>query len=358
MRRKIEKTDHCLNCGTETGDANFCPNCGQLNNAHKPNIWELIRDAVENLFAFDSRFYRSLGPLLWRPGKLTRHFNEGKRATYVLPIRLFILMTIFLIAASSCDDRMEKEHWYEVERPDKADAPGDLTTFGGDTLNMFIEDTTDYPKNVLDSLKATKMIRWDSEQEKYVYRQAPGDLVDFELGEGIFSRYMDYAKDHPYTPVDSALIEMGEEHTFWNLLVYSNMLKISLMTGDEFVSYLGRNILIILLLFIPCIALTLKVLYIYKSIYYVDHFVFAIHVQTALFAYAVLAIMIHWIFPYDIISTIYSLGMALYVFLAMLRYYKQGVGLTILKFILMNSALFIVSIIFILLVASVSVLIY
>ncbi|NVK28686.1 MAG: DUF3667 domain-containing protein [Flavobacteriia bacterium] len=358
MRRKIEKTDHCLNCGTEQGDANFCPNCGQFNNAHKPNILELIRDAIENLFAFDSRFYRSLGPLLWRPGKLTTKFNEGKRASYVLPIRLFILMTIFLITVSSCDDRLEKEHWYEVERPDREDAARNLPTFGSDTLNMFIKDTTLYPKNVLDSLKATNMIRWDAEQERYEFQKSTGDGVNLNLGDGQLSRYMDYAKDHPYTPVDSALIELGEERTFWNLLIYSNMLKISLMSGDEFVNFLGRNILIILLLFIPCIALTLKVLYFYKKVYYVGHFVFAIHVQTALFAYATLAIMLHWIFPYDMITTLYSLGMMLYVFLAMLRYYKQGIGLTILKFFLMNSALFVVSIIFILLVASVSVLIY
>lgn len=356
MRRRIKKTEECLNCGTHQGDANYCPTCGQFNNSHKPSILELIRDALENLFAFDSRFYRSLIPLLWRPGRLSRDFNEGKRSRYVLPIRLFILITILLIAAVSCENRFSNDHWYEVDRPKEAD--NSLLSDNADRL--FLSNMDKMDKGTLDSLVENGFVVYDPNIDKYKLTEKVDSRtnIEWDFGEGLLNTYYQHARLNPLQPVDDALIELNKEPTFWNHLLYSNILKISLMNSKEFFRYIGRNILFILLLFIPFIALTLKGLYFYKGIYYVDHFVFAIHLQTAQLAYAILLVILTWITNWDILYFIYFTGIAVYTFLALKRYYEQSGFVTFIKFSLLNLSMLIVSIIFIFLVASVSVILY
>lgn len=355
MKRRIEKTDRCLNCNHEQGDANYCPDCGQFNNARKPNIWELIRDAVENLFAFDSRFYRTLAPLMWRPGKLTLEYVEGKRARYVLPIRLFILITIVFLAAVSCSERLSEEHWYEVDRPEKSEASNPIPDF----VHMQM-DTSDVPKEQLDSLIRNKWIVWDSTDEKFNINPESSlyDSLDLAIGIETLDRMYKHALLNPYEPVDSALVNMELPPTFFNHLLYSNCLKVSLMNMNEFSSYIYRNILIILLLFIPIMGLTFKALYFYKGIYYVDHFIFAIHVQTAMFAYLTLVILIDELGVGALSTILFIPGAAVYILLAMRRFYKQSWFLTILKFFVVNALLLFVSIIFILLVTSVSLILY
>lgn len=358
---RIEKAEQCLNCGHPTGSANFCSNCGQLNNAHKPNLAELIREAFENLFAFDTRFYHTLWPLLSKPGKVTEEFVKGRRVHYVLPIRLFILLTFFLLAAISCDNRISERAWYEVDRPQ----PEGTSPFGDFTLPVANLDSLNEnqisptEKAQLDSLLQTGQLVKDESGE---YRFSPGIWADsssdtFNLGWDKAGAMYRHARAHPQQSVDDALVDLNLPPTFWNHLIYSNALKISFMSANEFFSYIGRHLLIIFLLFIPVMAFLLKGLYFYKGIYYVDHFIFALHVQSAVFAYFILATILSWIIGGWIIY-VAVLGTMLYVWLAMKRFYKQGFLLTTFKYFTMNFILVFVSIIFLILVATVSVLLY
>lgn len=42
------------------------------------------------LFKFDTTFFRTITPFLFKPGFLTIEFNEGRRKKYVKPIRLYL----------------------------------------------------------------------------------------------------------------------------------------------------------------------------------------------------------------------------------------------------------------------------
>lgn len=354
MSRRILKTEICPNYGTAQGDANFCPNCGQKNNSHKPNFFEYIRDAVENLFAFDSKFYRSIGPLLWRPGELTLLYNSGQRASYVLPIRLFILITILLVATSSCQDRFSKEHWYDVER---STSMAEFRTNGlAAQVDSLAVDSSTFAQNTLDSLVSSGIVVWDEDSSEYKVEEPNGVVINSDIE--IIDRYITFAYENPELSVDEAFEKMDEPRTFTRLLLYSNCLKISLMEGNELRDYMRRNIIYILLLHIPIIAFLLKLIYYNRKIHYVDHFVFALHVQTALFAYALIVTLLNWVIKADILWVLYSLGILVYNFLAIRRYYGGKAWLGFIKFLLLNFLLFIVTLIFILLVTSVSVILY
>jgi len=85
----------CRNCGAEA-PGRYCPNCGQGTTLALPSAGLFLREAAGRYIAFDSRLWRSLGALLFRPGFLTREYLAGRRRRYVRPARLFVALSIAL----------------------------------------------------------------------------------------------------------------------------------------------------------------------------------------------------------------------------------------------------------------------
>jgi hypothetical protein len=92
----------CRNCGAElTG--RYCANCSQAADVHVPSTRELLHDALEGITHSDSRLWRTLYLLWFKPGKLTQEFVAGRRAAYLPPFRLYLVLSIlfFLVASMS-----------------------------------------------------------------------------------------------------------------------------------------------------------------------------------------------------------------------------------------------------------------
>ena len=83
----------CRNCGAEV-DGKYCPECGQLAASFHRPIWSLVGETIADTFTLDGRLARTLPVLLFRPGRLTRNYTEGKRARYVPPFRMFLLASL------------------------------------------------------------------------------------------------------------------------------------------------------------------------------------------------------------------------------------------------------------------------
>ena len=91
--------DHCANCG-EPLTGPFCAACGQENrNLARIPLSRILHDWLGDTFTFDSRFLRTLGPLVRRPGLLTREYLAGRRARYVPPLRLFVFLSLVMFLA-------------------------------------------------------------------------------------------------------------------------------------------------------------------------------------------------------------------------------------------------------------------
>jgi hypothetical protein len=90
----------CLNCGAPlTG--RYCANCSQAADVHVPSTRELLHEALEGVTHSDSRLWRTLQLLWFNPGKLTQEFVAGRRASYLPPFRLYLVLSVifFLIAS-------------------------------------------------------------------------------------------------------------------------------------------------------------------------------------------------------------------------------------------------------------------
>jgi hypothetical protein len=86
----------CLNCGTALA-GKHCHACGQAAHVHR-SLGAFFHDLLHGVFHFEGKIWRTLPLLVWNPGKLTREYIEGRRASYVSPIALF-LFVVFLTFA-------------------------------------------------------------------------------------------------------------------------------------------------------------------------------------------------------------------------------------------------------------------
>ncbi len=90
----------CLNCEQPISDKdNFCSNCGQVNDTSRLSLKTYFSEYLAGFFSFDNRFLKTVFPLLFKPGKVTKDYIEGKRMRYVNPFQLYINVSIifFLI---------------------------------------------------------------------------------------------------------------------------------------------------------------------------------------------------------------------------------------------------------------------
>jgi hypothetical protein len=89
----------CENCGTPLlGE--HCYACGQPTKGLIRQFGSILGDFADTVFQIDSRVFRTLGPLLTRPGRLTLEYFEGHRIRYVSPVRLFVFLSILAFLAA------------------------------------------------------------------------------------------------------------------------------------------------------------------------------------------------------------------------------------------------------------------
>jgi hypothetical protein len=95
----------CLNCSTALKGP-YCYYCGQPDRNLLRFFPALMREFLEDILELDTRFSRTLLPLLFIPGKLTRDYLDGRRFRYTPPLRLYIVssMMFFLLAAVLAGD--------------------------------------------------------------------------------------------------------------------------------------------------------------------------------------------------------------------------------------------------------------
>ena len=89
------KNNHCLNCGNAL-IGEFCHHCGQEKANINLGFIDLVRELIGELITYDSRVYRTIVPLLIRPGQITHDFFIGRRARYVPPVRLYLFVSFIL----------------------------------------------------------------------------------------------------------------------------------------------------------------------------------------------------------------------------------------------------------------------
>jgi hypothetical protein len=98
----------CANCATPLAGP-WCHICGQRGEEYHRSIWKLMWEAVEGLTDLDGRMWKTVPRLVLRPGKLTREYLEGRRASQIPPFRMFliVLLLVFFAGGLAVDQNHE-----------------------------------------------------------------------------------------------------------------------------------------------------------------------------------------------------------------------------------------------------------
>ncbi len=400
MPKKLRKSLKCLNCGTSMEDYNYCPECGQINTTKQVPLKLFFHDILGDYFTFDSRFFRSFIPLLRKPGHLTNEYNSGRRVSYILPLRLYLFVTILFFFIISLQGKMGLSNLeppaeenqvvnkdsiqtiftkYDEQIPEDVQASliSDIDSkykltkkkleikfSAGDSLNLLLSDFDPtisesarnalslemmnsfkfYPKkgrrNKADDKKVLKEILGNSE---FLSEAKKTDqLFDTIDSRFRFKKRSSKAEGRSFliggpdtgitvdgTPVDS--LEAGIQKSF--LLKANALAKKGAEGGRLFWQEVLNQIPKVMFLILPIFALILKVLYIRKKIYYINHLIFSLHAHTILFLYLLFAIL----FPKWYVITPVVFGIWVHLFFSMRNVYKQSRFMTMLK---LNSLLF------------------
>ncbi len=219
----------CLDCDNEVTDR-FCPRCGQETREHRAPFFELLRELFDHL-SLDSKLPRSLKALLLQPGRLTEHYLAGRRTSYVKPLRMYLVLSVALFLL------------FSLQSPDVTN----VNVYVGDQLIGEAKDGSTNNLRVIsfdeDAGEAgSAFARWASKkfagQEERFKQMNPQELVD--------RLYAGFQKNLPRA----------------------------------------------LFIFLPLLALALKVLFLRSGALYFDHLIFALHFQSFLF----LLLALCWVF--------------------------------------------------------------
>lgn len=82
----------CPNCNAEV-TGRYCSQCGQRQ-GDIPNLREWLSELLDEVLGLESRLPRTLATLVWPPGRLTREWWSGRRASQVSPLRLYLVAAV------------------------------------------------------------------------------------------------------------------------------------------------------------------------------------------------------------------------------------------------------------------------
>lgn len=95
----------CPNCQAPlTGP--YCAQCGQNQRGIDRYLFSLLNEFFEDVFSRQSRPARTLFSILFRPGHVTREYFKGRRASFVPPLRLYLITSIAFFFFLSLENQL------------------------------------------------------------------------------------------------------------------------------------------------------------------------------------------------------------------------------------------------------------
>ena len=283
----------CSNCGaTRTGA--YCSDCGQSAREFKRPIWELALEFLKSQIDLDSRMVRTLRALLFKPGFLTNEFARGRRADYVSPVRLYLVISVAFFAMLSLHQDVE------------------LIDFGGPAHSASVDQDPAF-------LKLYEVLTTEQRARARAILEAKG------LSTPAVQRQMDEIDRRAGNPTSDSSFEQRMRDRMLDLIENPRSVNETVV----------KNLPLALFVTLPLYAALLDAFF--RARYYAEHLVFALHVHAFVFIVGMMALqMPQNAFGRAAVFVFEALG-AVYYFVAMLRVEAQSVARTAVKFVAINA---------------------
>lgn len=256
----------CANCNTRL-DGPFCHNCGQREESRVPTVRSVLGEVTNALFGLESKLWRSLWVLLTKPGLLTVEFLQGKRQKYTTPFRLYLLLSILVFAYLAI---LGEQASINLNIPEIQEQSTQQTEGSEDQTKNNDQSHIDNMQIELGFLSA--------ENEKQAAEKIKGTIKEIE--RDIKAGKAKQVLAHFIAPLPKAL-----------------------------------------LIFLPFVAIFLKIIFLGRGKYYLEHLVYLLHNHAFLFAILLLTIALNQLS--NRIASIESVvfGVNIFVWLIYVPYY-------------------------------------
>jgi len=277
--------ERCENCEAPLS-GRFCASCGQRRDHFVPSVSHFLREATEDLTHADSRVWRTILALLFKPGFLTREFLSGRRARYLPPLRLYLVVSVvfFLVIGST-------QHEPSVIQ----DSPA---TEGGKA--KIVTPLSQYGP----------------------FRAQPGE-TPAQREKRVC--HVDY--DGPADSVIQPLLMKGCASVLQD-------------AGRTLFAAFVHNVPRAMFLFLPLLALVMMLMYWHPRRYYVEHLLFFVHNHAFVFVLFTLVWLVSRLAPSleHTVSDVADFYVLYYLFVSMRRVYGQSRARTAVKFVVLACA--------------------
>lgn len=324
----------CSNCHAPlTGE--YCTACGQRHEPHIHTVTHFAAEAFESISHADSRLWRTLWYLLTRPGFLTREFFAGRRVSYLPPFRLYLVISVlfFLVAGVPKDAeiiRIEPEATPESASSEKKPKVAfSIDALGGEAAKARKEAAAEIAAAIAEAR---------NEQAKEGAKKE-GDSGVEEGVRDFCDQFRDQAPSH-----NEARNNLRERCR-----------TIASDGGRELAKSVVHNVPRAMFIFLPIIALVMKLMYWRPKRYYVEHLLFLIHNHAFVFLLLIPLVLIArisyvgdyvgWLIFASIVYMIW------YVYRGMRNFYQQRRALTLTKYFMLGFSYMIMTLTMFLLVA-------
>lgn len=345
---RLAGSERCLNCGTEL-QGPFCHYCGQPDKRLLRFFPVLVREFFEDFLELDTRFSRTMVPLLVRPGRLTRDYLDGRRFRYTPPIRLFIFssMLFFILAATLAGDAIYFNTGDDIDRAEIATLsdPEKLTALSqGDpeALARFEEEV----QRAVEAQEQADETNGEESGQLETETTAEGTAAEENAEDQLTVRFNDKEWDRETNPL--IIPGMPDWFNDWiNDEIEQSPRKAEEIKEnpnifvDEFFELLPATMFIML----PIVALLFKFWYLFAKKYYLEHLIHALHNHAFLFVVLTITLLnnalIEWRDPEGVSALWQSmiwLNVAIYVWIpiylliSLKTVYQQGWFLTVGKY--------------------------
>jgi Protein of unknown function (DUF3667) len=329
---RTDKT--CLNCGFHVEDR-YCSHCGQENTQPAESLGHLIGHFLSDITHYDSKFLTSLKDLLFKPGFLTLEYIEGKRNSYLNPIRMYIFISaVFFIILFGGSEQAPP-------------IPAEAHPAGTFAFSQHLADSLRSVSKSLSEASTRDSIR------SAVYMDLAGRLdtpvVASQDDESLFLGLTDlvisltivenkYHSIHQYDSIQAALPDSSKETAFQRFMTH-RMIKLRLDHPGRgpivLTQNVGEDIPKIMFVILPLFALYAGFFYRRKKYVYTQQLIFSLHFHCFVFiALSILILLGH--IPMGLHGVI-ALGSSflllayIYLSLALSRVYQQTLWLSAIK---------------------------
>jgi uncharacterized membrane protein len=358
-RRKTERPPltHCENCGAQL-QGHWCAQCGQPAIDYRRSFRHIIADLLTEFLNWDSKFFATIGLLLVRPWKLTNQFLAGHRVRYVHPLRLYLLASILFFFAANYGIKSAHFQPIDLSPNTRAEIRDELERENvAPQLREKIEQALG-GKPVSAEKRAALEEQLKNENLPKVARDAIQERLEHgdpapEARSKLHDAMKDLAPD-VRTKVedtlrkaqDKAVISEPDKNEKPNDLGKWFEKRAKEKMGEHgtkmglFISTLFSNLPYMMLCCIPLFAFVLKLLYVRRHIFYIDHLIYALHIHTFAYVGIVLIVLatigLNRVVPSPIAGWTIALpwiAFVVQIFLSIRRVYRQGWFISIFKFL-------------------------